>query len=83
VLHRHRFRLRYFSQAAGKAASGDGAPPPKVEQETDVSLLQWSIRSNFPRKAASPCKLRRSRHRRRQPDVSRTVPVISLASAAC
>src|SRR6267378_2501394 len=39
----------FLAGCGGKAASGDGAPPPpKVEQETDVSLLQVEHPEQFP-----------------------------------
>jgi len=67
----------------GKAASGDGAPPPaKVEQETDVSLLQVEHPEQFPVVKASESLQAPSLTVTGvvSPDVSRTVPVISLAS---
>jgi cobalt-zinc-cadmium efflux system membrane fusion protein len=67
----------------GGKASGDGAPPAaKVEQETDVSVLQVEHPEQFP-----VVKAGESIHASSltvtgvvSPDVSRTVPVISLAS---
>jgi cobalt-zinc-cadmium efflux system membrane fusion protein len=67
----------------GGKASGDGAPPSaKVEQETDVSVMQVEHPEQFPVVKASE-----SMHAASltvtgvvSPDVSRTVPVISLAS---
>ena len=39
----------FLAGCGGRAASGDGAPPPpKVEQETDVSLLQVEHPEQFP-----------------------------------
>jgi len=66
-----------------KAASGDGAPPPpKVEQETDVSLLQVEHPEQFPvvKAAESFQAPLLTVTGVVSPDVSRTVPVISLAS---
>jgi cobalt-zinc-cadmium efflux system membrane fusion protein len=67
----------------GNAASGDGAPPPpKVEQETDVSLLRVEHPEQFPVVKASESLQAPSLTVTGvvSPDVSRTVPVISLAS---
>ena len=67
----------------GKAASGDGAPPPaKVEQETDVSLLQVEHPEQFSLVKATESLQAPSLTVTGvvSPDVSRTVPVISLAS---
>jgi membrane fusion protein, heavy metal efflux system len=67
----------------GKAASGDGAPPQaKVEQETDVSLLQVEHPEQFPLVKATEFMQAPSLTVTGvvSPDVSRTVPVISLAS---
>jgi cobalt-zinc-cadmium efflux system membrane fusion protein len=67
----------------GKAASGDGAPPPpKVEQETDVSLLRVEHPERFPVVKAGESLQAPSLTVTGvvSPDVSRTVPVISLAS---
>ena len=67
----------------GKAASGDGTPPPpKVEQETDVSLLQVEHPEQFPVVKATESLQAPSLTVTGvvSPDVSRTVPVISLAS---
>jgi cobalt-zinc-cadmium efflux system membrane fusion protein len=67
----------------GKAASGDGAPPPpKVEQETDVTLLQVEHPERFPVVKAGESLQAPSLTVTGvvSPDVSRTVPVISLAS---
>lgn len=67
----------------GKAASGDGAPPaPKIEQETDVSLLQVEHPEQFPVVKATESLQASSLTVTGvvSPDVSRTVPVISLAS---
>jgi len=67
----------------GKAASGGGAPPQaKVEQETDVSLLQVEHPEQFPVVQATESLQAPSLTVTGvvSPDVSRTVPVISLAS---
>jgi cobalt-zinc-cadmium efflux system membrane fusion protein len=67
----------------GKAASGDGAPPPpKVEQETDVSLLRVEHPEQYPLVKAVESLQAPSLTVTGvvSPDVSRTVPVISLAS---
>jgi cobalt-zinc-cadmium efflux system membrane fusion protein len=67
----------------GKAASGGGAPPQaKVEQETDVSLLQVEHPEQFPVVKATESLQAPSLTVTGvvSPDVSRTVPVISLAS---
>jgi membrane fusion protein, heavy metal efflux system len=67
----------------GKAASGDGTPPPpEVEQETDVSLLQVEHPEQFPVVKATESLQAPSLTVTGvvSPDVSRTVPVISLAS---
>jgi cobalt-zinc-cadmium efflux system membrane fusion protein len=67
----------------GKAASGGGAPPQaKVEQETDVSLLQVEHPEQFPVVKATESLQAASLTVTGvvSPDVSRTVPVISLAS---
>jgi membrane fusion protein, heavy metal efflux system len=67
----------------GKAASGDAAPPPaKVEQETDVSILQVEHTEQFPIVKAGESLQAPSLTVTGVvgPDVSRTVPVISLAS---
>jgi cobalt-zinc-cadmium efflux system membrane fusion protein len=73
-----------FLTACGeKAASGDGAPPPpKVEQETDVSLLRVEHPEQFSVVKASESLQAPSLTVTGvvSPDVSRTVPVISLAS---
>jgi len=72
-----------LSGCGGKAASGDGAPPPpKVEQETDVSLLQVERPEQFPVVKAAESLQAPSLTVTGvvSPDVSRTVPVISLAS---
>jgi membrane fusion protein, heavy metal efflux system len=73
----------FLAGCGGKAASGDGAPPPpKVEQETDVSLLQVEHPEQFPVVKASESLQAPSLTVTGvvSPDVSRTVPVISLAS---
>jgi cobalt-zinc-cadmium efflux system membrane fusion protein len=67
----------------GKAASGGGAPPQaKVEQETDVSLLQVEHPEQFLLVKATESFQAPSLTVTGvvSPDVSRTVPVISLAS---
>jgi len=71
------------SGCGGKGASGDGAPPPpNVEKETDVSLLQVQHPEQFPVVNANESMLAPSLTVTGvvSPDVSRTVPVISLAS---
>lgn len=73
----------FLAGCGGKATSGDGAPPPpKVEQETDVSLLQVEHPEQFPVVKASESLQAPSLTVTGvvSPDVSRTVPVISLAS---
>jgi cobalt-zinc-cadmium efflux system membrane fusion protein len=73
----------FLAGCGGKAASGDGAPPPpKVEQETDVSLLQVEHPEQFPLVKAGESLQAPSLTVTGvvSPDVSRTVPVISLAS---
>jgi len=68
---------------SGKSASGEGAPPPaKVEQETDVSVLQVDHPEQFPvvRAAESLQASSLTVTGVVNPDISRTVPVISLAS---
>ncbi|HET6930092.1 MAG TPA: efflux RND transporter periplasmic adaptor subunit [Candidatus Acidoferrum sp.] len=67
----------------GKAAPGGGAPPQtKVEQETDVSILQVDHPEQFPIVKATESLQASSLTVTGvvSPDVSRTVPVISLAS---
>jgi len=67
----------------GNAASGGGAPPQaKVEQETDVSVLQVEHPEQFPTVKATESLQAPSLTVTGVvgPDVSRTVPVISLAS---
>jgi cobalt-zinc-cadmium efflux system membrane fusion protein len=67
----------------GKAGSGDGAPPSaKVEQETDVSTLQVDNPQLFPLIQAREYTEAPSLTVTGvvSPDVSRTVPVISLAT---
>jgi len=67
----------------GKAATSGGAPPQaKVEQETDVSLLQVDHPEQFPVVKATESLQAPSLTVTGvvSPDVSRTVPVISLAS---
>ena len=68
---------------SGKSASGEGAPPPpKVEQETDVSILQVDHPGQFPVVKAAESLQAPSLTVTGvvNPDISRTVPVISLAS---
>ena len=67
----------------GKSESGSGAPPPaKVEKETDVSLLQVEHPEQFPLAKATEYLAASTLSVTGvvSPDVSRTVPVISLAS---
>jgi membrane fusion protein, heavy metal efflux system len=67
----------------GNAASGGGAPPQaKVEEETDVSVLQVEHPEQFPVVKATESLQAASLTVTGvvSPDVSRTVPVISLAS---
>ena len=66
----------------GKSASGGAPPPAKVEQETDVSLLQVEHPEQFPVVKAAESLQASSLTVTGVvgPDVSRTVPVISLAS---
>jgi membrane fusion protein, heavy metal efflux system len=67
----------------GNAASGGGAPPPaKVEEETDVGVLQVEHPEQFPVVKATESLQAASLTVTGvvSPDVSRTVPVISLAS---
>lgn len=72
-----------LSGCGGKAGSGEGAPPPaKVEQETDVSTLQVDNPQLFPLVQATEYLQAPSLTVTGvvSPDVSRTVPVISLAA---
>jgi cobalt-zinc-cadmium efflux system membrane fusion protein len=67
----------------GNAASGGGAPPQaKVEEETDVGVLQVEHPEQFPVVKATESLQAASLTVTGvvSPDVSRTVPVISLAS---
>ncbi|HTB93538.1 MAG TPA: efflux RND transporter periplasmic adaptor subunit [Candidatus Sulfotelmatobacter sp.] len=67
----------------GGKASGDGAPPvAKVEQETDVSVLQVEHPEQYPVVKAGEYMQSATLTVTGvvSPDVSRTVPVISLAS---
>ena len=67
----------------GKAETGNGAPPPaKVEKEGDVNLLQVDHPEQFPLVKATEYFTVSSLKATGvvSPDVSRTVPVISLAS---
>jgi cobalt-zinc-cadmium efflux system membrane fusion protein len=73
----------FLAGCGGKPASGGGAPPQtKVEQETDVSILQVEHPEQFPVVTASESFQAPSLTVTGVvgPDVSRTVPVISLAS---
>jgi len=68
---------------SGKSAAGDGTPPPpKVEQETDVNILQVEHPDQFPLVKAGESLQAPSLTVTGviSPDVSRTVPVISLAT---
>ena len=68
---------------SGKSATGDGAPPPaKVEQETDVNILQIEHPEQFPVVKAGESLQAATLTVTGviSPDVSRTVPVISLAT---
>ena len=72
-----------WAGCGGKAASGGGAPPQaKLEQETDVSLLRVEHPEQFPVMQAIESLQAPSLTVTGVvgPDVSRTVPVISLAS---
>ncbi|HET7108503.1 MAG TPA: efflux RND transporter periplasmic adaptor subunit [Candidatus Acidoferrum sp.] len=67
----------------GEKAASSGAPPPvKIEQETDVNLLQLEHPEQFPVVKAAESLQAPSLTVTGivSPDVSRTVPVISLAS---
>src|SRR5215468_224924 len=67
----------------GKAKTGDGAPPPaRVEREQDVNLLQVDHPEQFPLvKAVEHATTSRLNVTGTvSPDISRTVPVISLAT---
>lgn len=67
----------------GKSESGNGAPPPaKVEQETDVSVLQVDNPGQFPIVKATEYLEAPSLTVTGvvSPDISRNVPVISLAT---
>jgi cobalt-zinc-cadmium efflux system membrane fusion protein len=73
----------FLAGCGGKTASGGGAPPQaKVEQETDVSVLQVEHPEQFPVVKAGESLQAPSLTVTGVvgPDVSRTVPVISLAS---
>ncbi len=68
---------------SGKPETGNGAPPPaKVEKENDVNLLQVEHPEQFPLVKATEYLAVSSLKVTGvvSPDVSRTVPVISLAS---
>jgi membrane fusion protein, heavy metal efflux system len=72
-----------LAACGGKTESGGGAPPPaKVEQETDVNLLQVDHPEQFPLVTAGESMQAPSLTVTGvvSPDVSRTVPVISLAT---
>src|SRR5215469_5695267 len=67
----------------GKAKTGDGAPPPaKVEREQDVNLLQVDHPEQFPlvKAVEHTTTSRLNVTGTVSPDISRTVPVISLAT---
>ena len=69
--------------SCGEKAASSGAPPPaKIEQETDVSFLQVEHPEQFPIVKATESLQAPSLTVTGvvSPDVSRTVPVISLAS---
>jgi membrane fusion protein, heavy metal efflux system len=72
----------FLTGCGGKAASSGAPPPAKVEQETDVSLLQVEHPEQFPVVKATESMQAPSLTVTGvvSPDVSRTVPVISLAS---
>jgi membrane fusion protein, heavy metal efflux system len=68
---------------SGKSEPGSGAPPPaKVEEQTDVNILQVDHPEQFPVVKAGESLQASSLTVNGvvSPDVSRTVPVISLAS---
>ncbi len=68
---------------SGKSEPGSGAPPPaKVEEQTDVNILQVDHPEQFPVVKASESlqAISLTVNGVVSPDVSRTVPVISLAS---
>jgi len=73
----------FFAGCGSKTETGSGAPPPvKVEKEQDVNLMQVEHPEQFPlvkatEYAAAPSLTATGVV---SPDVSRTVPVISLAS---
>ena len=67
----------------GKAKTGDGAPPPaKVEKEQDVNVIQVEHPEQFPlvKVAEYTTTSRLNVTGTVSPDISRTVPVISLAT---
>ena len=67
----------------GKAKTGDGAPPPaRVEREQDVNLLQVDHPEQFPlvKAVGHTTTSRLNVTGTVSPDISRTVPVISLAT---
>jgi len=67
----------------GKAKTGDGAPPPvRVEREQDVNLLQVDHPEQFPlvKAVEHTTTSRLNVTGTVSPDISRTVPVISLAT---
>jgi cobalt-zinc-cadmium efflux system membrane fusion protein len=77
------FASGWVCGCSGKSAAGDGAPPPtKVEQVTDVNILQVDHPEQFPVVKAGDSLQAPSLTVTGviSPDVSRTVPVISLAS---
>ena len=67
----------------GKAKTGDGAPPPaKVEKEQDVNVIQVDHPEQFPlvKVVEYTTTSRLNVTGTVSPDISRTVPVISLAT---
>jgi len=86
IIHSFTFLLTSAALLAGcggKSESGSGAPPPvKVEKETDVNLLEVSNPEQFPLVKATEVFQAPALTVTGvvSPDVSRTVPVISLAS---
>ena len=75
--------LSVMAGCGGKSESGGGAPPPaKVEKEEDVNLLTVEHPEQFPLAKAAEYSAAPtlSVTGTVSPDISRTVPVISLAS---
>jgi membrane fusion protein, heavy metal efflux system len=73
----------HLAGCSGKSEPGSGAPPPaKVEEQTDVNILQVDHPEQFPIVKAGESLQASSLTVNGvvSPDVSRTVPVISLAS---